>query len=264
MMMGMNTTWMSLGLLVLMNLAHGDDIVLLDGHVLEGEIISLPGADPVDIRIRAGSMDAIRHIYREKIKEIKIGSSPVQQRASAFQARRDQLGAGGTAEEWWALAQEAKRDGDLLQWRSCANEVLRRDRHHQAAHRVFGHVQCRGLWMGPSEVAVSSGQVPFRGQWVSWREREATLAEEARLRAEGQMELAERRQAAAAADRAASGYNLVPMTEPLYRVTYWPNSLINHPYGGYQSGSSSSCPPTVRVNASGGGDHHRWNISWRF
>jgi hypothetical protein len=241
-----------LALLCLAIAGSGDEITLRDGQVVDGEVVSPAGAEMVDVRISAGGMVAVRHIPRDQIASIRIGMSPAQQQAAAIQARRDRLGSGGTAGDWWTLAQDAKRAGDQLQFRSCIHEVLTRDRNHDQARRIIGHVQHRGVWMRTEEQAVAMGQVRFRDQWVSWQDKERILADEAQARAMAMAQLDERRKLAAAG-------SFAPTMQPVYRAVYWPGSFMG---GSYQY--NNQCGPTFSLGATGGGNNHRWAFRWNF
>lgn len=247
-----------LAILGVLGVAGGDEITLRDGQVVDGEVVSPAGAEVVDVRIRAGGMEGIRHIPREQIASIRIGASPAQLKAAGLQARRDRLGTGGTAEDWWTLAQEAKRVGDQLQFRACVNEVLVRDRHHEAARRIIGHVQHRGLWMRPEEMAVACGQVRFRDQWVSWQDKERILADEARNRIAAMAQLDERRRVSAAIETAA--YSVPATIQPVYRAMYWPGAFMS---GGAYSGNCVG-HPNGSIGMAGGGGNFRWRFNWNF
>lgn len=245
-------------LLCALGVAGGDEITLTDGQVLDGEVISPAGAAVVDVRLRAHGMEAIRHIPREQISAIRFGISAAQKKAAEFQARRDRLGAGGTAEEWWTLAQDAKRSGDQPQFRACVSEVLLRDRNHEAARRVLGHVRHRGIWMQPDEVAVDCGQVRFRSQWVSWQDKERVLAEEAQARAEAMARLEERQRASSVLE--APSYSVSPPMMPVYRAMYWPGSFMG---GSVYSGNACN-HPNGSVGIAGGNSNLRWRFNWNF
>ncbi len=245
-----------LALVVLGRTVTADEITLTDGQVVDGDIVSPAGAPVVDVRIRAGGMEAVRHIPRDQIVSIRVGASAAQRKGAELQARRDKLGNAGTAEEWWVLAQEAKKSGDQLQFRACVNEVLQRDRNHEPARRIIGHVLHRGVWMRPEEQAVAMGQVRFRDQWVSWQDKERILALEAKAKAEAIAALEERRRIATVNAETAS-HPVAPVIQPVYRVMYWPGSFMS---GGYYHNDCSG----LSIGAAGGGNNHRWVFRWNF
>lgn len=252
-------TWVFLALLSVVIRAGGDELFLNNGLTVEGEVVSLPNAEMVDVKVSAGGMVGIRHIPRNQVTSIRFGTSAALQRSAALQKRRESLGQDGSIAEWMALAQDARKDNDSILWRSCLGEVLARDRGNEEVHRILGHVLHRGVWMRPDEVAIARGQVQFRSQWVSWNEKERVLAQEAKRRAELLAENDARRRAVAASET--NGDYMYPPTvlSPVYRAMYWPGT------GGITTGSYHSHNNSrISIQAAGRSDHSRWRFSWNF
>lgn len=272
----------ALAIVISLHCAAGAEIRLLDGRVIEGEIVSDPGADIVDVKSQIGGMSVTQHIPRDRIASIDRAATPRQKAVAAIAADRAALRDGGSAEVWWALVERAREAGDLLLARDLAQQVVVRDRHHEAARRLLGMAKVRGVWMRSNEASLSRGEVIHHGRYVSWDERERQLIDESK-----RLEEARQRQEEALAAMRARRYTaegsaeypptLVPQSTYTYyegpyhpywryglppRVSYWPGAYGYgaHAYGGssYRSGSS------VAVHGSGGGRNNSWSFSWRF
>ena len=283
-----NTTWISVVLLIACAVEYpaslaGDEIHLVDGRVIEGEVTSPPDAATVDIRCGAGSLVAVQHFERSKVARIVFKTSPQQAALAALAARRAAVSAETSADDCYRLAVQFRDQGDSAQAKELANEAVSRDRQHAEARKMLGLMPYNGVWMRPNEIAVARGEVFFDGRWMPFGEREAILADQARRRDEAAVArkaLEDRRRVAALT---AASSELAPPTtvggstygyvtgNPLapYRAVFWPGygtSYGAYP-GGYTSGYSSSgyCPrPTLSINASGGGAHHAWDFHWNF
>jgi hypothetical protein len=271
----------------------GDEIHLIDGRVIEGEVTSPPEAATVDIRSGAGSLVAIQHFERAKVARIVYKTSPRQARLGELAARRAALTAEASADDCYRLALQFREAGESAQAKELAGEAVARDRQHAEARKLLGQALYNGVWMRPAEIALARGEVFFDGRWMPFAEREAILADQARRREEAAVArkaLEERRRSAALA---AASSEMHPPTavpgsysygylagNPLapYRAVYWP-AYGGYPVGGsylggggyvgggYTGGYSSGgyCPrPVVSINASGGGAHHAWDFHWNF
>jgi hypothetical protein len=246
-----------------------ETVTLDDGRVIEGELLSAPGAPVLELRVSAGGASGVQRIEREHVTRIETGPSARQQALTAIAAKRALLGDGGEAEDWVELAKQARAAGDPALAKELAGEAVRRDRQNTDAHRILGESRQNGVWMRPREAAVARGEVFFRGRWVSYGERESTLAaeEKARLDAEAERRrLLEQRAADAALAKASeppatqvdfSTYQAVP------HVMYWQNYPY-YPVGGYTQGYSSSCGNGygLSVQAAGHWSNGAWALSW--
>ncbi len=258
--------------------AAADEVYLRDGRVLEGEVISAPEAPVVDLRAGSGSLVAISHFERAQVLRISFGVSAREQGLQELRARRAALGAGGAAEDWWALSQHARDLGDALMAKECATETLARDRDHAEAAKQLGLTRSHGIWMRANEVATDRGEVLYRGRWMSWAARDQLLAEEARAHAEALAEFKareENRRIAAAQAQIEAGSGLAPETtlQPTYQQLY-PQQQSGVFFGGtgtgfgrsvlWQNAFAPACAPFIGVHASGGGAHSSWSFNWGF
>ncbi len=263
-----------------------DEVYLKDGRVLEGEVVSPPGATFLDLKVSAAGMVAVQHFDQDKVTRVTYGKSARQRDTETLLADRAKLGPEADAAAWWRLAERAKAMGDQVLARDLANETVARDRDHEEARRVLGMVRFRGVWMRPGEAATARGDVLFRGGFISWAERERTLADEVKRHQDleiARKERADQRRADAVARAPADLYPETDLgySRP-YRSYYWPgygNSypgypgypVVVYPVGGFPGGGFPGTPrpplyPHPRsglsVNASGGGSNSAWSFSW--
>jgi len=250
---------------------RADEVRLADGRVLEGEVISQPDADIVDLRTGSGSLVVIQHFPRGQIVGIVYGTSPRQKAQDGLRAERQRLGDEGSAEEWWALAERARELGDSIAHRELAAETVARDRHHGPARKALGQIRQRGIWMRPNEGAVSRGEVLHNGRSMTWPEREAAVAQAARdrdlavaRRSEREQEARDRRIRAAAESVAyydppsatvIPGYQGSNQARDC-RVVYWP--VVSGHTTVVQHGGSG-----LSVTASGRSSGLSWAFTWR-
>jgi hypothetical protein len=263
--------WCLMLFLVMAPLA-ADEVYLSDGRILEGEIISPPDAPVLDLRSGDGNMVAIQHVDRSKVLRIVYGQTPRQQELAELRARRQELGEGGEAEDWWRLARRAKALEETVLFKELAFACVARDRDHAEARKALGMVRYNGVWMRPNEVIVARGAVLFRGQWMTWAEREALVNSEARRREELLAARKAREEARRAAAASATFSDLYPETimDPYrsgagnYRSIYWPGLGGQGLNSGMTSGYTAPYQPTVSIQANGGGANHHWSFSWNF
>jgi hypothetical protein len=261
---------------------RADVITLDDGRVIDGEIISAPGAAVVEVRITSGGLVAIQRFDVVHVVKIERGPSPRQQALSAIQAQRTALGDGGEAEEWMALARRARDVGEASLAKELAGVALTRDRQNPEAHKMLGEIRQNGVWMRPREAAAARGEVYFRGKWVPWGEKETILAAEEKARQDAAIareKLIREHQAQAANQAALDGtesmaqgygntYNYGGLTYGQYtgvpRVLYW--SPYSYGYGGnYTYASSGNCGNGgLVVNASGNASWGNWALSFHW
>ncbi len=267
-----------------------DEVYLKDGRVLEGEVVSPPGAAVLDLKVSAAGMVAVQHFDQDRIVRVTYGKSVRQRDTEALLADRAKLGPDADAAAWWRLAERAKAMGDQVLAREFANETVARDRDHDEARKLLGMVRFRGVWMRPSEVATARGEVVFRGAFVSWADRERTLADEARRRREAEVARKERTDQRRAEAAARAPAELYPETDlgysQPYRSYYWngygnqypgypgyPPVVVYPPGGGYPGAGLPGQPrppfrPILRggsgvsISANGGGSSSAWSFSW--
>jgi len=271
---------------------HADEITLKDGRVIDGEVLSPAGIDQVEIRTRTGGMVAVLHVKAGEIAGIRYGKTEQQKRQEAFDVKRAALAkSDGTAEQWWALAEEAKSLGEHPVFRQLTQTTIAHDTDFAPARAALGQIKQDGKWMKPAEAAAARGEVFFRGKWVQATEREGILNEEARVAKEvetkadkdraarlADIELAtkeaELRSAQAEARRAAEP---APPAQVIYS-TYTPYpTIIRNPYvwggcptpytGGFQQAQiATGCPVWnggLSVQASGQGNGFNWGLNFR-
>ncbi len=242
-----------------------DEVRLIDGRVLEGEITSPPDAEVVNLRITSGGMSVTQHFPRHQIASITYGVSPRQQEAAAIGKARAELGEGGDAAAWDALVERARELGDNVLARDLAAEVIQRDRHHAEARNLLGHVRHRGVWMRIHETHLAQGLAFHQGRAMTWDERETVLAKADAVRQAAedrrtQREEDRRRRAIQAASIEAMAHTPDPWgmaRQPTtYRAVYWP-PVCTPVLPILRPGGS-----TIRINAGGGGSGFRWDFSW--
>ncbi|HYE06074.1 MAG TPA: hypothetical protein VEL07_11225 [Planctomycetota bacterium] len=255
-----------------------DDVHLLDGRVLEGEVVSAPDEDPVRLRRGSGTLTVVQHIPRDQVVQVVFGTNERQLAVAAVQADRAALAAvpdGGDAEEWWALAERARDLGDPGLARELAIEVVARDRGHADARRLMGMTLVKGVWMRANEASVATGQVLHQGRWMTWDERQAAIADQERRvgLAAARREAADERRAARAAARAATQLPYGPISTPAYSYGGYGYGLDN-PYRrhptivtwpgcGVGSGTGSSYGSGLTVAGSGSSGGSSWAFTWR-
>lgn len=251
-----------------------DEVRLVDGRVLEGEVISRPDAEMIDLKTGSSSLSVVQHFHRSQVASITYGASPRQKAIAAIVAEAKRLGDGGTADEWWALAEKAREAGDSPYHRELAAITVERDRNHAAARRALGMVRYKGVWMRPNEAAVARGEVMYQGRYVTWNDREEAIRQaqaqkEAAIarRQEQEREARERRlrAAAEAALRPDPGPIYTPPAStyvygsytpgPYYQAIYWPG--LCHPRPVVYGGGS-----TLSVSASGHSGSTSWSLNW--
>ena len=249
-------------LLICAVLLSADEVQLVNGDTLEGEIVT-ENTDSIQLRITIGSGTAERAVARRDIKTITRGETARSKTLAVLRAEAASLLTTGSAPAWTALAKRARDAGDAIQARRWANRAVAIDPTQETAQRMLGREYYNGVWMTPYEVAAARGLILYNNAWVSWSERERLRAE-ARERLERQRVAAEasarRRAEAAAADEAAAwtmptSYQIRGDT-PL-RVIWWgggwpyqppPPYLYPRPY------------PQSSIRLDGGWGGLKWNL----
>ena len=164
------------------SVAIGDEIRMADGRVIEGEITSAPESKDVDIKTRSGGMTAVIHLKAADITTITYGQTAHQKLLAAFDSKRAALTtSSGTAEQWWALAEEGRSLGENVAVRHIAQHVIELDGDWAPARALLGYVKQDGKWLKPAEAAIARGEVFFRGKWVPAAQRDGIVAEEQRI-----------------------------------------------------------------------------------
>ncbi len=299
----MNSRIRSLGLLALTLTSPlaADEISLKDGRTIDGEVLSQPGDSDVVVQTRVGGISATIRLKNAEVIAITYGKTANQRLQEAFAAKRQALvakdkQAAQSADTWWLLAEEAKRIGDTLAWRSLAQTTVERDPSHAPARLALGYVQQDGSWMKPAEAAAARGEVLFRGKWMPAAQRDAVLAEEKRVEEEAtaratrerelrlaQIELAKREAELRAAQRAAQP---APVPQVIYTTSSYGSNYGSRWNGSYcgttwgDPGWSNvtvirppllmrptpvvPCQPSgLKVEAAGQGNGFAWGLSYR-
>lgn len=166
-------------LLLVLSAACSAELTLVDGRVIEGEVISRD-AETVVVRSVSGSLSAVQRFPADQVLSIRLEPSARRQQLDALGERQRLLADGGTAAEWWELAQAYRSLGETIFARRCAQAVLHRDREQVEAARLLGLVRSHGIWMRSDEAAVADGKVFHEGRWLTWTQRERLLAERER------------------------------------------------------------------------------------
>lgn len=249
---------------------EADEVYLRDGRVLDGEVISAPESAVVDLKAGSGTLVAIQHFDRAIVLRITYGISVRDQAIAGLRARRAALAGGGEASDWWALSVSARDSGDLIMAKECATETLARDRQHSEAAKALGLSRHNGIWMRANEAAVARGEIYFRDRWVTWGQRDAVLADEAKRHDEALAEQKvrdENRRIAAAQAALASGANQ-PYPETSLNIQNYQTPYVPL-VGGYgfhsvywQNAYSPVCGPCIGIHASGGGHNTSWSFTW--
>ena len=164
-----------------------DEITLKDGRIIDGQVVSPAGSERVEIRTRTGGMIAVLHLKAEEVVAIRYGKTEQQKKQEAFDAKCAAMDkTDGTAEQWWALAEEAKALGENTAYRHLLQTVVVKDEDFAPARAALGQIKQDGRWMKPAEAAAARGEVFFRGKWMQAAEREGILGEEARVASEAE------------------------------------------------------------------------------
>lgn len=240
----------------------GDEVVLVDGTVIDGEVVADAG-DTVRIRVTQGAMSAERSWSRAEVARIVRGPSARQQALDRIRGEATALPATAPAGDWVRLAQRARAAGEPALSRAWALRAVGRDRSCAEAQRLLGRELVNGVWMRPDESAAARGLVRHDGRLMSWDEREAALAAAAARRARQQAalaELADRRRQQAAAREGQQDYAWPERwnwrVDSPARVVWWGGLLPQQ----------QACQPgsMLRLGASGswGGVDWKLHLDW--
>jgi hypothetical protein len=250
--------------------APADEITLVDGRVLEGEITSTPGADEVVLRQRSGSMTAIQRFPKAQVAGVRHGATERQQALAALAAKAKSLGEGGTASAWWSLVEAYRKAGEPAEAKRCAQVVIERDTDHADARALLGWVRHEGVWMRPNEAALARGEILFRGRWMPAAERDAVLAEEARAAAEAKTRAEERlADARRRSEEARLREAAAPEPSPWFvNGTWTPTPRVVFVPVGTMGSPLLPCPtvkpqPTLQIQASGQKGGTQWKLDYQ-
>jgi hypothetical protein len=248
-----------LALVLLLAPLAADEIHLLDGTVIEGEVLSADATE-VHVRLSAGGMTAERHWPASAVLRIVRGPSARQRQLATLHEAAASL-APDDAAGWSALAQRARSVGDPLLVRAWAERAVAIDRHQLAAQQLLGRELVAGVWMRPHEAATARGLLWHDGRWITWQQRQ-DIAQEERERREQQraaLASAEQRRRLAQARSAPADY-----TWPAsYRFAA--DSPLKVIWWGGQYGYTRPCPANgsnLRLTGGWGSVDWKLNLNW--
>ena len=269
---GMLAAFCSLALLPLA--APGAEVHLADGRVLEGDILSAPGANELAIRTRNDGMEAVIRVPAAQVQRLNADSTPRELALAAFAKKAAALIiAVGDAPAWWTLSQEAKTLNQPSLARKYAQQTIRFDPDHEAARTFLGFERVDGHWLKGADAQVAKGNVLYRGQWLTPAARDALVADETRIAADeadrrkkrlADLEVAKQEAAVAAAKRDAEA---PPLENTAVFGTYTTTpSVLFLQSGRWPAFPQAVCPqpvtrpgPTVEIQGHGYG----WNLHYR-
>lgn len=202
--------------------AMADEVHLLDGRVIRGEIDVQPDGSVI-VRQSYGTVT----VPAEEIDAVVRDSSV----AGEYRARLGRVDA-ASPESWVALAVWCSERDRAAEAREALERAVALDPDHAVARRLLGFVRYQGAWVAEADLR-AQGLVPYRGEWIPADEARARReAAEAQRDLEEQLALArreadrerrraerlERELAQARTDRrgglAGSGLPTPPPTEP--------------------------------------------------
>jgi hypothetical protein len=171
-----------LGWLVSAGLAGADEVFILGGGHLTGEVVER-GPDSIVVDVGYGQVG----VSLSAVERIVATPNP----GALYQERAARLAPDDVA-GWLALGQWAHDQDLVTKARAAYAHVLSLEPVNEAAHRGLGHVRVGDQWTTLDESYRSLGYVRFEGAWVSPEERRAILdewlaaAEEDRARVEAE------------------------------------------------------------------------------
>jgi hypothetical protein len=127
-------------LVVLARPAFADRVVLKDGRVLEGKVISRD-ENGVKIKLKFG----IQTIAPEEVASVEIVESPLEEFERRYKESR------GDAQKLFELGKWADSKDLTAQARSAYAACLDADKSHEGAHAALGHVKYEGEWVSREE-----------------------------------------------------------------------------------------------------------------
>ncbi len=236
-------------LAVLVGSLSAASVQMRDGRLLDGEIVPDLSTDAVlALRVTSGRVSAVLNLPRVEVLELSHEPSQRQQLISGVERRAKRLGSGGSAAEWWELAEKIGSEDPVFR-RELAREALRRDRHHAEARAALGFRRVNGIWMEPQEAATARGQVLVGVRWVDWETYlERRDAEDARLAERDALRQDRAARAAAAAEARRARVSYTPAYASFGTTISSPRVLWGGAYGGRVWGGSyrsfgGSCGP---------------------
>ena len=238
-----------------------DEVVLDDGTVLDGTIVS---ETPSDIAIQVGDngMSATRHLARTRITRLTYGPSARTQALATLDAEVAALGQDASADAWAALAVRARTLGERPRARRWAYHALERDRSQASARALVNHRLVNGVWMNAHEAAKAAGLMWYEGTWLTHDGVLAARAEAAQRVAAARIH-GEALAVARAAQRDPTEDTPWPTTtgvtsSVVYGYTWWPRQ----PAYLYQQSTTQTNTSGGTIRAAGQGSHSAWSVSW--
>lgn len=220
-----------------------------DGRVLDGQVVAERSDDQtLVLAVTSGRVSAELRLPRDEIVLFDPEPSRRERKLAAIEAEAQALGDGGSAVDWWALAERC-RPLDPIRHRELAAEVVKLDRHHAEARDALGFERLNGIWLLDHERAAALGEVYHEGRWYPYEEvvrleREAEAREAARL--------------AAREERQEDGGRSRTRTRVVYRSAYsygcglWVPNVWRSGYRGFGDDTGSQFIPSRGTRAAGG------------
>ncbi|MEK7413363.1 MAG: hypothetical protein AAB263_08595 [Planctomycetota bacterium] len=244
-------------------LLSADEVQLITGEVLEGDIVA-ESTDSIQLRITMGSGTAERAVPRRDIQGITRGETQRSRALAQLRAEVAKLPTTASASEWMVFAKRARDVGEPIEARRWAYRAVAIDPTLDVAQRMLGRELLNGIWMTPNEAAAARGLVWYNDTWVSWDQREQ-LRHEANERLERQRVAAERaaRRRAEAAALAQNDAWTMPASyqfradTPL-KVVWWGGGWPNQHALPFQQFPQSS----IRLDGGWGG--LKWNMHFNW
>lgn len=151
-------------------LLPGDDIYLLDGAKISGEIV---GETDTEYTVRRGET-TFKILKTEVAKIVKKTVAP-----SEYQGRFDKI-AKDDAKGYWELAVWCKQNGLYEKYQMLARTVIELSPDHADAHAALGQKKINGKWVTDEEAKIADGwHKDATGKWISPEEWGLVQAREA-------------------------------------------------------------------------------------
>jgi hypothetical protein len=142
------------GLLVLVSVGWADTVVLKSGLELHGAVTVR------DTEVLVSCDGKTRTVPRDRVREIREGTSPAEEYARRAAALAEDDAAG-----WYRLGLWA-RENRLAKAKGAFEKVIAIDPDHRAARRELGYELVDGRWLDPQEAMREKGFVLAGGRWM--------------------------------------------------------------------------------------------------